>query len=189
MGMLITIALIGFLGVATVTDLRDRKIYNWVTYPGILIALGLNSLGSLLMGWQISDATILASWGMIGLGASLAGFLLCGFILLVCYGLFRVGGGDVKLIAMIGAFLGPERGLEVMLWTFVFGGCLGLIVLVWQVGPGKLAAAAFRHLLWTLRLGYPQGLTPAERSQLQPSLHLAPSALAAALVVQFSLLE
>ena len=44
-------------------------------------------------------------------------------------------------------------------------------------------------MTWMVRLGYPLGLTPAERARLQPPLHLAPSALAAALVVQFSWLE
>ena len=33
----------------------------------------------------------------------------------------QVGGGDVKLIAMLGAFLGPEQGITAMLWTFVCG--------------------------------------------------------------------
>ena len=34
--------------------------------------------------------------------------------------MFKVGGGDVKLIAMLGAFLGPEQGITAMLWTFVW---------------------------------------------------------------------
>jgi len=105
----------------------------------------------------------------------------------VCFVLFKVGGGDVKLIAMLGAFLGPDRGVEAMLWTFVLGACLGLIVLVWRVGPLRLVADVGRHLLWLLRLGRFQPLTPEQRAALQPPLFLAPAALAAAVIVLFSL--
>jgi hypothetical protein len=65
---------------------------------------------------------------------------------------------------------------------------LGLIVLVWRVGPLRLVASVGRHLLWMLRLGRFQPLTPEERAALQPPLFLAPSALAAAVIVEFNLL-
>ena len=187
--MVVTILLIAFLAVAMATDLHRQKVYNWITYPGILATLGLNAIASTLELGHIVDGHMLASWGLIGFPASLGGFLICGFVLLTCYVFFKVGGGDVKLMAMIGAFLGPEYGIQVMLWTFVFGGCLGLIMLVWRVGPATLVATTFRHLTWMIRLGRRQVLTQEEKAHLQPPLHLAPSALAASLVVQLSLLE
>ena len=76
----------------------------------------------------------------------------------------------LSCIAMLGAFLGPEQGIEAMLWTFVLGGCIGLIVLVWRVGPVALLGRVFRQIVWTLRLGLWQPLTEAERRQLQPPL-------------------
>ena len=75
-----------------------------------------------------------------------------------------------------------------MLWTFVLGGCMGLIVLVWRFGPLRLIASVARHLLWTLRLARFQPLTPEERAALQPPLFLAPSALVACVIVQFGLI-
>ena len=56
--------------------------------------------------------------------ASLKRVRLCGAAMLVCYVLFAggVGGGDLKLIAMMGAWLGVYRGLEAMLWTMVIAG-------------------------------------------------------------------
>ena len=57
------------------------------------------------------------------------------------------------------------------------------------LGPGGLLAWAWRQLLWLLRLGRPSPLTPEERALLQPPLYLAPSALAAAVIVQFQLVE
>lgn len=76
-----------------------------------------------------------------------------------------------------------------MLWTFVLGGSMALIVLVWRVGPVRLIVRALRQVLWTLRLGRWSPLTPDERAQLQTRLFLAPSALLAAIIVQFSLVE
>ncbi len=88
------------------------------------------------------------------------------------------------MIAMMGAFLGPEHGIEAMLWTFVLGGCLGLIVLVWRIGGVQLIRAAGRQLLWLLRVGVRGPLTEEERAALQPPLFLAPCALGAAAIVQ-----
>lgn len=176
--------LLGLLAVAATTDILRHRIYNWTTYPGILAALGMNALGSVLVSSGLADEANLARWGWIGLGQSLAGFLVCGFVLVVCYVLLRVGGGDVKLMAMLGAFLGADHGVEAMLWTFVLGGCLGLIVLVWRVGPLRVMASVVRHLLWALRLGRFQPLTPTERAALQPPLFLAPCALVACVIVE-----
>ena len=185
--MLATLLLVGLILVAAVTDLLRHKIYNWTTYPGILAALGLNALGSV---WPAGDASGKPpGWlGCVGLADSVAGFLACGFVMLVCYVMFKIGGGDVKLMAMVGAFLGLEGGIEAMLWTFVLGGCMGLIVLIWRVGPVPLTVRAIRQLLWTLRLRHWAPLTDDERRQLQPPLFLAPCALAAVLIVRFSLL-
>jgi prepilin peptidase CpaA len=209
--MLATVLLLGLLIVATVTDLARHRIYNWTTYPGVLAAWAINALGTVWLAiagasaaggqqpvdhhppWLAatgSDPETLCDWlGCIGLRDSLLGFLVCGAVLVVCFVLFKVGGGDVKLMAMLGAFLGVDAGLRAMLWTFVLGGCTGLIVLVWRVGPVRLAAAAARYLVWVVRLGRFSPLSPDQRAKLQPPLFLAPSALVAAVIVRFGLME
>lgn len=188
--MATTVLLLGLLAVATGTDVRRHKIYNATTYSGSLAALALNAAGSMLLISTEAEPEALERWlGWIGVARCLLGFAACGLILLVCFVFFRVGGGDVKLMAMIGAFLGPERGIEAMLWTFVLGGCMGLIVLVWRVGPWRLVARAARQLLWTIRLGRGSPLSPDERAELEMPLFLAPSALAAVILVRFSLAE
>src|SRR3990167_5527375 len=144
--MVAKVLLLGLLAVATATDLLRHRIYNWTTYPGILAALGLNALGTGLLWGAVLEQATLRDQGWIGVAESVSGFLICGAVLLMCYVLLKVGGGDVKLIAMLGAFLGVERGVEAMLWTFVLGGCLGLIVLVWRFGPLRLIASVGRHL-------------------------------------------
>jgi prepilin peptidase CpaA len=186
--MLATVLLLALLLIAAITDLWRQRIYNWTTYTGILLALGMNAAGDVLVRIGTMDPEWLERLGWIGTAASLTGFLVCGFALLACYVFFQVGGGDVKLMAMIGAMAGPEQGILVMLWTFVLGACAALIILVWRVGAVRLIGRVLRQLLWTLRLGRWSPLTAEERAQLAPPLHLAPSALAAAVIVQFSLL-
>jgi prepilin peptidase CpaA len=187
--MAATVVLLALVLVATATDVARHKIYNWTTYPGMLVALGANAAGSATVAWWDADPSRLAGWGWIGAKASLLGLLVCGLAMVVCFVCFKVGGGDVKLMAMLGAFLGHEQGLVAMLWTFVLGACMGLIVLIWRVGPWRLLTQSLRHILWTLRLGQLVPLLPDERAQLQPPLFLAPSTLAAVVIVQFRLAE
>jgi len=186
--MLVTVLLLTLLAVAAATDLGRHKIYNWTTYPGMLAALALNGTGSALMRLELVEQSSLERLGWIGVMPSLIGLLVCGFVLLVCYVLLRVGGGDVKLMAMLGAFLGPEKGIEAMLWTFVLGGCVGVILLIWRVGPWPLLVRLTRWVLWKVRLGRWSPLSEEERAQLQPPLFLAPSALVAVVIVCFGLI-
>lgn len=162
-----------FTFVAALTDLLQHKIYNWTTYPGMIAGFAVN----------------LVEGGQTGLEDSLTGFFLCGLIMLVCFALFGIGGGDVKLIAMMAAFLGFERGLEVLLWTFVIGAMAGLIALIWSVGFFKLTIGALRYLMLSLRLGKWQPLSTEERQRLEPRLYLAPAAACAVVIVVFQLVK
>ena len=182
--MITTTLLLAFLGVATATDLARHKIYNWTIYPGILTAVALNAVATAIVPSGRVEGATAEVLGTIGLMTSMLGFVTCGFVMLVCYVFFRVGGGDVKMIAMMGAFLGPEHGIEAMLWTFVLGGCLGLVVLVWRVGGMQLVRAVGRQFLWVVRIGAWRPLSEEERAALQPPLFLAPCALGAAAIVQ-----
>jgi prepilin peptidase CpaA len=109
--------------------------------------------------------------------------------MVVLFVFFQIGGGDVKLLAMLGAFLGLEEGIETLLWTFVLGGALGVIVLIWRVGLWTLLAHTFRHVWSTLRLGFLSRLTEEERRELQMPLFLASTALPALAIVRFDLLD
>ena len=43
--MVATYLLLGLVLIAAITDLRQHKIYNWTTYPGIVAALAINAAG------------------------------------------------------------------------------------------------------------------------------------------------
>lgn len=102
--------------VAAVTDLWCYRIHNLLTIP--LLFLGLAYWLGLAGGW--------------GLAASLSGAGV-GFVAL--FGLYLAGGmgaGDVKLMAGLGAWLGPAMISHVLLASCAVGGVYGLGLLVWN---------------------------------------------------------
>ena len=189
--MLFTVMLLGLTLVAAVTDVFRNKIYNWNTYGGILAALALSGAGS---AWRWADAAAelrLSYWlGGPSLWHCAGGLLTCGLLMVFCFVLFPgIGGGDVKLMAMVGALLGWEKGLEALLWTFVLGSCFALIGLVWQVGPVTTVSHVVRLVATKLlRLPWFRPLSNEERKALTPPIFLAPSALVAAVIVRFELI-
>ncbi|UVJ44281.1 prepilin peptidase [Pseudomonas sp. LS1212] len=109
------VVLIALLGITVVSDLRHHRI------PNVLILLGLG-LG--LAGQAYSSEKI-------GLGYGLLGVLIGFAIFLPMYVLGGMAAGDVKLMAMVGAFLTPHDALWAALFSLIAGGLCGfLIVLV-----------------------------------------------------------
>jgi Flp pilus assembly protein protease CpaA len=190
--MVMTLALVGLLLVSTFTDIRQHKIYNWTTYPGMIAALVISGVATWLgMDTINGSQSQVETLGVTNWLDSVCGLLACGAMMIVCYVFFPggVGGGDVKLIAMIGAYLGVMSGLEAMLWTFVLGGCAALISLVWRFGTWTLVVRSVRVAWYRLRLGSTFELSEKEREPLKTELFLAPSALVGVIIVRFQLVE
>lgn len=115
--------LIGLLLGAAWSDFRTGRIPNWLVLCGAVIGLTCNTL---LPASTLPPLTALWS--------ALAG-LLCGLgILLPLYLMRAMGAGDVKLMAMCGAFLGFPEILWAALATFLAGGLLALTYLLWNGG-------------------------------------------------------
>jgi prepilin peptidase CpaA len=184
--VLVTLLLVGLVLVAAVTDIARHRIYNWTTYPGMVAALALAAGGWLL---EAAAPHAAQTWrpfvGWLDLSDALAGFALCGLAMVFCFVVFPIGGGDVKLLAMVGALAGLEKGLEVLLWTFIFGGCFGLIALIWKMGPLALLKRAGQLLYGVVTLGFWLRPPPEEQEVLKMPIFLGPCAalaLVAALV-------
>jgi leader peptidase (prepilin peptidase) / N-methyltransferase len=101
--------------VVALIDFDHKIIPNVITLPGMLIGLGL-SLG-------ISPITPLTS--LLGL---LVGGVLFYLIAVVSKG--GMGGGDIKLIAMIGAFLGWQGALFTIFSGALLGSLMGVTLMV-----------------------------------------------------------
>lgn len=189
--MVATICLLIPLLVAVVTDVRSRTICNWTVYPGMGLALVLSAVATLAGRDRVQGtAWDVWWWGTPDIWSALTGFLVCGFIMLLGYVFFAggLGGGDVKLLAMVGAFLGVQQGLEALLWTFVLGGAFAVTTLIWRAGLVQLVVQLGKRLksMLTARSWLP--LTNEERGPLQVQLYLSPAAFIAVLIVRFDLL-
>ena len=166
------------LAIAAATDIARHEIYNWNTYPGIAAGIALSYAGLGLFPAGVEGGT-----------AAAFGFLACGLIMLTAFVFFEIGGGDVKMMAMIGAFFGVERGIEVLLWTFSIGFVVGVSIVIWQTGIIELMKKTFEHarIVVTTRQFVP--LTESERKPLKRGLFLAPSALAAVTIVMWRVFQ
>lgn len=120
------------LAVATVIDLRSQRIPNALTLPTALAAL----LYHLLLQGPQGALSSLTGLGL-GLGLMLVPFL-CGVM----------GGGDVKLMAAVGAWVGPEVVLAAFLLTSLAGGVYALVVLARRPGFLRGVIARLRPALY-----------------------------------------
>jgi prepilin peptidase CpaA len=116
-------ALAFLVAAAAFTDLRSRTIPNWLVVAGLVVGLG----GSIYFG-RIVDA--------------LLGFGLASVVYLVFYALRAMGGGDVKLMAAVGAIAGPSNWFIIFIFTSIFACLAALGVLLWNGG----LAQALRNL-------------------------------------------
>ena len=107
------------LAVATFTDLRSRRIPNWLVLPFLVAGIGVSGW---LHGWP-------------GIGQSLAGLGLGALLFGVLAWMGGMGMGDVKLCAAIGAWIGPHQLLLALVLTGIVG---GIMALGWAVAGGFL---------------------------------------------------
>jgi prepilin peptidase CpaA len=114
--LLAVLPMIALLAYAAAEDLRTRRIRNWLTL--CLVVTGV--------------AHSIASSHGPALGQSLLG-LLAGFGLpLMLFILGALGGGDVKLLAGVGAWLGATSVIEVFLAAAVVGMVIVLMQCAWN---------------------------------------------------------
>ena len=98
---------------AAIVDVRSRRIPNWLTLGLLLSGIALNI-------WQA---------GLQGGALALAGATLGLALLLPLYAVRAIGAGDVKLLAGLGALLGPHVLVSVAVYGALAGGLMSAIVL------------------------------------------------------------
>ncbi len=135
----IYMALAAAMVVVTFQDLADWTIPNEITLPGIPVGLGLSVIGMLvpIAGLRVDHPF-----------DALAGIAL-GFGIL--YGLDRIaililkkpgmGFGDVKLMAMLGAFIGWQGVLGTLMLASILGSTIGLSMILYFKMKGAPEAA------------------------------------------------
>lgn len=117
------------LTAACISDVRSRRIPNALTFSAAAAALMFHAL----------------TGGRIGAAWSLGGWLVGALLFFPIFALRGMGAGDVKLLAAVGAWVGPAKIVVVALLTSVAGGVIGLAVAI----AHRYLGTALRNL-WTL---------------------------------------
>jgi len=130
--MLASVLLVVVLLVASWTDVRARRIPNWLTVAGMIAGLAVRA-------WMGPGPLVDGALG-VGLGLLLsAPFFAVG----------ALGGGDAKLLMAVGAFMGPADLARASLVIAVVGGLIALLEAARRgVLLPTLASCGFLLLSW-----------------------------------------
>ena len=116
------LAVLVLVAAAAGFDIRSRRIPNVLTFGAAAAALVFHAV----------------TGGSSGAAASAAGWAIGLALFFPIFALRGMGAGDVKLLAAVGAWLGPVAVIWVALLTAVIGGVLAVVV---AVAHGYLATA------------------------------------------------
>lgn len=140
-----------FLVSITFIDFEHRLIPDVLSLSGLAIGL--------LTSWAVPNLGIFQA--MLGAGFGFAIFFSLAWIYQRWFGRMGLGGGDIKLLAMLGSFLGPSGVISVLLISSITGSIVGIL---WAMikkekqimktsipyGPFLVLGALFHYLLGEL---------------------------------------
>jgi Flp pilus assembly protein protease CpaA len=155
--------LLGFLGVATYTDIGRLKIPNKLTVTmlavGLVVSLVRGAwLGSVLEQagsdqtvWLFANTPVLGA--LDGLLCALAGFAASFVVFMLLWLLGVLGGGDVKLMAALGAWV----GFTIQMVFLVLGSMIALILLGVVLMVRKLFRRGVQKTVFNVKQGAQAG--------------------------------
>lgn len=111
---IVSVAAVLVAAVAASIDLATRRVPNVLTFGAALAALLYHAL----------------TGGLSGFGWACAGWLVGTAVFFPFFALGGMGAGDVKLVAALGAWLGPLGAVQVAIAAAVAGGLVALVVMV-----------------------------------------------------------
>lgn len=129
---MINFILVFVLSICLFTDIKSRKILNIVTLPTIIFGVFYNIYINGLEGFLISGKGFL-----VGLGLLIIPYLLGG-----------MGAGDVKLMAAIGALMGPSFVFYSFIYTALIGGVIGIFIIIKKNGVGQSIKSLFFNIVY-----------------------------------------
>ncbi|MBN2584237.1 MAG: prepilin peptidase [Planctomycetes bacterium] len=170
--------------IAAVTDVRSGRVYNWLVYPAVVLGLLVALVTGGLPG--LKDHALAAA---IGFG-----------VMFLCYAIGGMGGGDVKLMAAIGALGGLTRSsgalgswhwpeqtwfvAYVMFYAFAIGAAMGITAAIQRRIIGRTVAATW----WGIKVLTLPGTNVADAAPAKPSIRV-PFGLATCLGTFWALAE
>ena len=115
------------------TDLRSRRIPNWLTVSGLVLGIALRSF---FQGWPGAKTSLLGT--VLGLG------LLLPFVLLR-----SLGAGDWKLAGALGAFTGPAILTDLLIGSIFVAGLMAAALVIYK-GRVRQTVRNIGHILVSL---------------------------------------
>ncbi len=106
----------------TFIDLEHRIIPDVLSLPGAALGILTSVIG------LAGDRSVPVDWygSLLGAGLGFGVFYAFAWLYLKYSGRSGLGGGDIKLLAMLGAFLGPAGVFCAVLVSSVFGSVVGI---------------------------------------------------------------
>jgi prepilin peptidase CpaA len=157
----VLVALVGAL-----TDVRSARLPNRLTYTALVAAL-------------ILRATLL---GLSGLKNGAIGILIAGGLFYVLYVVGAMGGGDMKMMAAVGAWVGSTHIGTLLISIGLAGGVLAVVSIVFH----KNLIQTVRNTVVLACYRFTSGLQPHPEMNVQaPGSKRVPFGLAIALGTLF----
>ena len=150
---------------AAASDLAWRRVPNVLVLAGLLLALALH--------WRLGGGNALLGQALAGAGVGLLLFL-------PMYALGGMAAGDVKLMAMVGSFLGPAATCQVVIFVFITGGLAAISYALWHRMAGKLLRNS-AEAVQLLYINVAAGIAPDARSSSAHSVGTLPYGVSIAL--------
>jgi len=126
----ILIVALAVAALAAWTDWRRGEIPNWLSYGALLLGPLVQVVRALYAKSAMNDALTEG-------GLALVGAFVCALVPLMLYRQGAIGGGDLKLLAAIGAILQTTLGVEAEMYGFFGAALFAPAMLAYQ---GKLIA-------------------------------------------------
>jgi prepilin peptidase CpaA len=141
----LAVTLLLLVSIAAVSDLATRRIPNSLLLAGLACVLVLRLLSS------NPGSSLLAALGGMGLGLAM---------FLPFYLLRGMAAGDVKMMAVVGAFAGPDDAFQIAVLSWCAGGVMALLLVLLR-GRLRLVLANLGIML--------RGVTPGAETTGSPA--------------------
>ena len=123
-----------------VIDVRSARIPNQLTYSSLLAALMLRT----------------ALLGLSGLKSGALGMLVAGGLFLLLFVLGAMGGGDMKLMAAVGAWVGSTQVMTLILTAALAGGVLAIGRMIFSKAVGQTLRNTMHLIYYRVTSGLQQ---------------------------------
>lgn len=111
---IVSLATIAVAALAAWTDVTTRRVPNLLTFGSAALALTFHAVDG----------------GVSGLGWACAGWLVGTAVFFPFFALGGMGAGDVKLVAALGAWLGPLGAVQIAVAAALAGGVVAVVVMI-----------------------------------------------------------